>query len=108
PGPAKENRVAQATRFACDYRSERVRVLDRENVGPAVEAAGQCAGPGDGRPDACILDELVGIADIEDALLRGLVLHTEGEPGAVLVGQARRAVDVIGGGRIKRDTEAQL
>src|SRR5687768_12793129 len=80
--------------------SERMGILDREDVRLALEAPGQAAGraarePGHVVPDAGVLDELVRISHLEHAGLRDAMLHAERDPLAVLVGQARGAINVV-------------
>src|SRR5687768_6828740 len=101
--PAPSTAALRTTKGAAvAMASERMGILDREDVRLVLEAPGQAAGraarePGRVVPDAGVLDELVRVPDFQHAGPGNPVLHAERDPLAVLVWQARGPIDVVGG-----------
>src|SRR5688572_18981159 len=112
--PAPSTAALRTTKGAAvAMASERMGILDRDDVRLVLEAPGQAAGraarePGGVVPDAGVLDELVRVSHLEHAGLRDAMLHAERDPLAVLVGQARGPIDVVGGRLVERHAEAEL
>src|SRR6202171_2410953 len=89
---------------------ERVGYLSCDDVDVAlVRAADQAGSCGAPRVliHARILDEYVGGTRVKQELRRKLVLSAEGNPGAVVVGQARRALGIADWRLIERQAAAE-